>query len=54
MTPAPLTIIDSPVQLDGEIGHAWTWEAGEPGCPVLTPSEPAASTAHPREDTDHG
>lgn len=54
MTAAPLTIIDSPVQLDGEIGQAWTWEADEPGCPVLNPSEPAASAAQSREDDHHG
>ena len=29
MTAAPLTIIDTPVQLDGDLGQAWTWEADE-------------------------
>lgn len=32
---ALLTIIDSQVQLAGEIGQAWTWEADEVCCPFI-------------------
>tara|TARA_R110000764_G_scaffold69361_2_gene143557 strand:+ start:240 stop:485 length:246 start_codon:yes stop_codon:yes gene_type:complete len=52
MTAAPLTIIDSPAQLDGEIGQAWIWEADDIGCPFSTPAElqSAASAAQSREE----
>lgn len=42
MTDLPhLTLIDSPVQLDGEIAPAWAWAADEIGCPILRPALPA-------------
>lgn len=56
MISTPLTIIDSPVQLDGETGHAWTWAAPELGCPLLDAihhHEPAADAAQSREEQPH-
>lgn len=42
MTDLPhLTLIDSAVQLDGEIAPAWAWEADQIGCPILRPSPPS-------------
>ena len=50
---SPLTVIDTPVQLDGEPGHAWTWAVPEIGCPLLgnPPSEPAAEAGEHRKDS---
>lgn len=47
MTAAPLTLIDSPVQLDGEIAPAWAWEAEEIGCPMLAPGRAQPTTVTP-------
>lgn len=52
MTEQALTVFDTPELVEGEPGHAWTWDLPEPGCPMLDRSsqkQTAAAAAQPRE-----